>query len=322
MALTNMQVFIDNATEIAIEKLGQQIDKFNGASANTIQLTSNGFDGDFFQKSFYNSLASAGRRVDRYAANGAVGSTALSQDKYSEVKIAGGFGPIIFEESQLTWIGANEIEALDVISQGLVEAIMNDQLNTSIMALVGAISNTASATNDISASAGITQSALNNTDAKFGDSSMNLVARVMRGSTYHKLIGQNLANSNSLFEANNVRIVDVLGKPVIVTDSPHLRADGTPNLEKILSLPTGAVKVGNVSNMVTNLDKTNGKERIETTYQADYDYTMGMLGYGWDETNGGKSPTDADLGTGSNWDLFVDDIKHSAGTILIGDEAL
>ena len=293
--LSNMEVFIDNATELAIEKLGQQIEKFNGASGGTIQLTSEGFSGDFFQKSFYNSLVSAQRRVDRYAANGAVATTDLSQSKYSEVKIAGGFGPILFEPSQLTWIMSNETEALNVISQSLVEAIMNDQLNTSIASLVGAISNVAGATNDISATLGITQTALNNTDAKFGDSSMNLAARIMR-------------------------IVDILGKPIIVTDAVALREAGTPNKEKVLSLAVGAIKVGSVSNMTTNYDKANGKQRIEATYQADYDYTMGMMGYGWDETNGGKSPTDAELATGTNWDLFVQDIKHSAGTILISDE--
>ena len=47
---------------------------------------------------------------------------------------------------------------------------------------------------------------------------------------------------------------------------------------------------------------------------------MKMLGYSWDVANGGKSPTDAEIATGTNWDLYVTDIKNSAGTVLIGDE--
>ena len=322
MALLDMKVFVNNARELVIEKLGQKIEMFNQASNGTINLSSDGFSGDFFQKSFYNTLQAAGRRVDRYAANGAVANTALSQDAYSEVKVAGGFGPVIFEPSQLSWIQSSPAEALRVISDSMVEYIMADQLNTSLLALTGAISNVAGATNDISASAGLSQSALNSTDALFGDSSMNLQARFMTGTAYHKLIGEAITNSNQLFQAGNITIVNILNKPVIVTDSPALREAGTPNKQKVLSLAAGAIKVGNTSDLIVNEDTSNGKERIETTVQGDYSFTLGMLGYGWDETNGGKSPVDAEIATGTNWDLFVNDIKHSAGTILIADEAL
>lgn len=325
MALSNMQVFIDNARELVVEKLGQQIDKFNQASNGTILLSADGFSGDFFQRSFYNTLSAAGRRVDRYAANGAVAATNLSQSKGSDVKVAGGFGPVLFEPSQLTWIKTNEIEALRVISNSMMEYIMQDQLNTSIAALVAAISNQASATNNVSAGAGVlggvTQSNLNTTDAKFGDASMNLVGRFMTGTAYHRLIGEAITNANTLFQAGNITIVNILNKPVIVTDAPALREAGTPNLQKVLNLASGAIKVGNTSDLITNVQTTNGKERIETTMQGDYSFTLSMLGYSWDETNGGKSPLDAEIATGTNWDLIVNDIKHSAGTILIADEA-
>lgn len=321
MALTNMVVFIDNVRELVFEKLGQQIEKFNAASNNTLQLSSDGFSGDFFERSFYNSLASSRRRVDRYAANSAVNATALSQSKAVEVKVAGGFGPIIFEPSQMTWINSNPAEALNVISNSMVEAILADQLNSAIAALVAAISNQASAKNDVSATSGISQIALNATDALFGDSSMMLSARIMRGATYHKLIGQNLTNAETLFNSGTVTVVNILGKPIVVTDAPALRVAGTPNKEIVLTLVSGAMVIGGTSDLVTNVDTSNGKDRIETTFQGDYTFTMKMLGYSWDVTNGGKSPTDAEIATGSNWDLYVTDIKHSAGVVTIGDEA-
>jgi hypothetical protein len=149
MALTNMQVFVDNARELVFEKLGQQIEKFNAASNNTLQLSSDGFSGDFFERSFYNSLAASRRRVDRYAANGNVSATALAQSKAVEVKVAGGFGPIIFEPSQMAWISSNPAEALNVISNSMTEAILQDQINSAIAALVAAISNQAAAKNDV-----------------------------------------------------------------------------------------------------------------------------------------------------------------------------
>ena len=320
MALTNMVVFIDNVRELVFEKLGQQIEKFNAASNNTLQLSSDGFSGDFFERSFYNSLASSRRRVDRYAANSTVSATALSQSKAVEVKVAGGFGPIIFEPSQMTWINSNPAEALNVISNSMVEAILADQLNSAIAALVAAISNQASAKKDVSATAGISQIALNATDALFGDSSMMLSARIMRGATYHKLIGQNLTNAETLFNSGTVTVVNILGKPIVVTDAPALRVAGTPNKEIVLTLVSGAMVIGNTSDLITNVETSNGKDRIETTFQGDYSFTMKMLGYSWDVANGGKSPTDAEIATGLNWDLYVTDIKHSAGTVLIGDE--
>ena len=221
----------------------------------------------------------------------------------------------------MTWINSNPAEALNVISNSMVEAILADQLNSAIAALVAAISNQASAKNDVSATSGISQIALNATDALFGDSSMMLSARIMRGATYHKLIGQNLTNAETLFNSGTVTVVNILGKPIVVTDAPALRVAGTPNKEIVLTLVSGAMVIGNTSDLITNVETSNGKDRIETTFQGDYSFTMKMLGYSWDVANGGKSPTDAEIATGSNWDLYVTDIKHSAGVVTIGDEA-
>jgi len=322
MALTQMEVFIDNVRELVFEKLGQQIEKFNSASNNTIQLSSEGFSGDFFERSFYNSLVASQRRVDRYAANNSVSATDLAQSKAVEVKVAGAFGPIRFEPSQMSWISSNPAEALNVISNSMTEAILADQLNTAIGVLVSAISNTALATNDISATAGISQIALNSTDALFGDSSSQLTARVMRGSVFHKLIGQNLTNTENLFQAGDVTVVNVLGRPIVVTDAPALLVTGTPNKDFVLTLVSGAIVVGGTSDLITNVDTTNGNERIETTMQADYSFTLTMYGYSWDTANGGKSPDDTDLFTASNWDMFANDVKHTAGVVTIADADL
>lgn len=322
MALSNMQVFNQYLMEATAETLGQQIDKFNAASNGAIVLTSLNFEGDFFERSFYSALHSAKRRVDRYDANGSVSSTPLAQLKESAVKVAGGFGPISFEPAQMTWIRKNEAEAIAVISAQLSDAMMQDQLNSGIAGLVAAISNQVTATNDVSASAGISYSAMNDSHALFGDSSMGLVAQVMNGTAYHKLVGQNLTNTPQLFQAQNVTVVDILGKPVIVTDSPALYAAGTPNTLNVLSLVSGAVTVMDGSDVVTNIETSNGNARIETTMQADYSFGLALKGYTWDTTNGGKSPTDAEIATGSNWDKVATDIKHTAGVITIGDAAL
>lgn len=319
MALTNMVVFNEYLKEATYETLGQMIDKFNAASAGTILLANQNFEGDFFERSMFNALHSSRRRVDRYATNTAASATPISQFKYDAVKVAGGFGPILWEPSQLSWIQNNEAQAIAMVSQMLSESIMQDQLNTAIAALVAAISNQPTATNDVSATAGISYTALNAAHAKFGDRSQSLVASVMNGATYHKLVRDNLTNTPQLFQAQNVLIVDILGKPSIVTDAPALYAAGTPNKAKVLSLRSGAATIMDGSAVETNIERSNGKQRIEATFQADYDFAVQLDGYSWDQTNGGKSPTDAELATGANWDLVMTDIKNTAGVITIGD---
>ena len=321
MSLSNMKVFNEYLKKTTIETLAQDVEKFNAASAGSIRLTTQGIDGDFLQESFWAGLHSAQRRVDRYAANGAQAATPLTQKQYDSVKIAGGFGPILWEPSQLSWVQKNPEEALEVISRNLSEAIMSDQLNTAIAALVAAIGNQPAATNDVSATAGVDYIAINNAHALFGDASQRLIAQVMTGAMYHKLIGKNLVNAEKLFTFSGVQVVDILGKAVIITDAAALYEAGTPNKQKVLSLADGAAMVMDGSDLITNIETSNGKERIETTMQSDYSFGMGLKGYTWDTANGGKSPTSAELATGTNWDLVANSIKASAGVITIGDAA-
>lgn len=318
MALSDMKVFDKYLVEATIETLGQMVDKFNGASNGAIVLTTQGFEGDFLHEAMWASVHSAQRRVDRYAAQASASATALSQIDQTGVKIAGGFGPIKFEPAQLTWMLKNEAEAIEMASRNLAEAIMKDQLNSAIAALVAAIGNQSTAKNDATG-ADLSYSVMNGAHAKFGDRSGDIVANVINGAAYHQLIGQNLANAANLFQAGGVTIVDILGKAVIVTDAPALSVSTTGY--NALGLVPGAAIVHDGGDLITNTEVSNGQTRIEATLQADYTFGLALKGYAWDTTNGGKSPTDAEIATGSNWDKVATDIKHTAGVIAIGDVA-
>lgn len=323
MTLSQMQVFNEYVMPATIETLAQMVEKFNAASAGSIVLTTTGFDGDFLQESFFQAIHTAQRRVDRYAAQGTPSVTDLTELKRSAVKIAGGFGPIRFEPSQLTWLQRPTAQGIEVASRNFAEALLQDQLNTAVSALVAAISNQSAATNDVSAlspAQTVTYSAINSAHGLFGDHSGNLVAQVMSGSMFHKLIGQNLSNAQRLFTSTQVNIVDILGRAVIVTDAPALTV-ASPAVDKVLSLAAGAATVFDGGDVISNVDTVNGKTRIETTMQVDYTFGLSLMGYTWDEANGGKSPTDAEIATGSNWDKVATSIKHTAGVITIGAQS-
>ena len=320
MSLSQMQVFNEYVMPATIETLGQMIEKFNAASNGSIRLTTEGFDGDFLQESFFAAIHTAQRRVNRYGAQGTPNVTDLTQLKHNSVKIAGGFGPIRFEPSQLTWLNKPTAEGIEVASRNFAEALLADQLNTAIAALVAAIAQQAgSTTNDVSGSGAITYAAMNGAHAKFGDRSGDIVANIMDGATYHRLIGANLTNTQQLFQAQNVRVVDMLGKAVVVTDAPALFESGTPDLNKVLGLVDSAAIVHDAGDLISNIDTVNGKDRIETTMQVDYSFGLGLKGYAWNDAV--KSPSDVQLATGTNWTKVATDIKHTAGVLAVGSAA-
>lgn len=318
MSLSNIQVYDREIAGNTIQLLGQMLDKFNAASLNAIQLSMARWEGNYTKESFYQEIASAQRRVDRYAANAAQASTDLTQGEMVGVKVAGGFGPVLFEPGQLSWMQRDPGEAVMVIAEGFANALLADQLNTALLAGVAAIENQPTLVNDVSGTpSGVTQVALNNTHRLFGDRSSDIIVDVMSGDVYHRLVNEALNNSNRLFEAGNVQVVDILGKRGVITDSPALYEAGTPNKDKVLALTNGAIIVDNAGDIITNLEQTNGKQRIETTWQADYTFGLKVKGYSWDTANGGASPEDAELATGTNWDPNFNDKKFSAGALLV-----
>lgn len=321
MALTDMKVFNDQLQTAIIKKLNQKTDLFNAASLGALALVNEAMAGDFKEEAIWNNVSQALRDVDAYAAQAAVAAIGLSQDQINSVKTMKGFGPIEWEPNQLSWIGKNPGEALSVISDSLSMAIMQDQVNKAIGALVAGIANEASATLDVSANAGdlgaVTQLTLNSSHALFGDSSMSLTTQVMTGATVHKLYGQAIQNGQDLFVAGNVRVIDILGKRTVVTDSPALSAD---TKERVLSLSSQSCVIASNNDFRSVIDETagNGQTRLMTTYQAEYTENVSLKGYSWNTAV--KSPVKAELETGTNWSLVMP-LKESAGVLLIADPA-
>lgn len=319
MALSNMKVFNREVQTATIETLAQMVDKFNAASGGAIVLTNQGFEGDYRYENFWQGIHSALRNVDRYAANSDATPTALAQLQEIGVKVAGGFGPILWEPGQLTWVQKSPGEAVEVISRNMAEAILQYQLNSGIAAAVGAIEAGAANTVYDAGTDVLSYRHVNRAHALFGDASQMLIADVMDGTSFHNLIDANLANEATLFNAGNVRVVDILGRRVVVTDAPALRETPatTTNDAKILSLVAGGVTVYDGSDLITNIETTNGKFRIETTMQADFSFGLALKGYQWDTNTGGKSPSDSDIATGGNWDKIATSYKHTAGVMTL-----
>jgi hypothetical protein len=322
MALANMQVYDTEIYTTTIELLGQKLEAFNAASGGAIVLNTNAWRGNYTKEAFFQSISGAQRRVDRNAAIGAQAATQLSQGEFVGVKVAGGFGPVTFEPGQMSYLLENPASAIMVIAEGFSDALLADQLNTAVGCGVAAVENIAALVNDVSATAGLSQQALNKGHYKFGDMSGMLICDVMHSSGSESLTDKALANGEQLFVSSNVTVISILGKIIVVSDIPALYVAGTPNKTKVLSITAGGIVVSNSGDIITNMDTTNGQTRIETTWQADYTFGLSLKGYAWDVANGGASPLDAELFTGTNWDIAVTSTKHSLGTLTVADADL
>ncbi len=309
MSATDFVVFNDQLTSSIVERLTQMSNAFNAASNGAIILNNADNLGDFKEMSYFKNLGNSIRDQDLYVTNSTVTADPITQGQANTVKVHTAFGPILFELKQWELINRSPAEAERVISESLAQAMLQDQLNKVLYAGVGAIGEVTDLVRNGDA---ITQVELNNSHALFGDRSQELTTQVMTGAAYHQLIGNALVNANELFSEGTVRVIDILGKRSIVTDSPAL-VDGAN--QKVLSLGSNALTCEPNGDFVSNLETNNGKIRIERTYQSEWSQNIGVKGYSWADLNN-KSPDTAAIGTGANWAKEWEN-KNTAGTLLI-----
>lgn len=302
------------------DTLDQAVEQFNAASGNTIVLSGSTGIGDFIETSFYD-LLSAPTLIDITGTNTTNSVEDVSQSKIRRVKLASTFPVRSFEKAQMDWLNKPSAEALNVISMQMTSRIMQLQLNSAIGAAVAAIESEGALTvKDVSGTGGIDTVALAQTDALFGDAGADLRARFMHSGQANKLIIANITNATQLFSYDSVRVVDILGKLVVITDSPYLvGSTGSPAVPtyKVLTLVENAVSVAQ-GNLINSIVDSVTNNRITTNFGTNYNFEVGVKGYSW---TGAASPTAAMLIDDSNWTLQYGSVKNGAGVVSIGRQA-
>jgi len=314
----DLKVFNQYTYAAMTEVVAQETAKFNEASRGAIILRPAANQGDFSLEASFKAISGLIRRRNAYdQSSTAVTAAALAHLENASVKVAAGTPPIDFEPQQYTWIQQNPEQAAVVIGEQLAKAMMQDMLNAAINSTGAAINAVAalkhSATGAVADFAGLVTAA-----GKFGDRSAAVRAWVMHSKVMTDLHLNAVANGSQLFQFGTVAVVsDAFGRLFVITDSPNLIVTGTPDNYRTLGLVENAVLVDQNNDFYAAIEEKTGANNIKRTYQAEWTYNLGVKGYTWDKANGGASPTDAALGTGTNWDKTATDNKDTAGVMLL-----
>jgi len=318
MSMSDMVVFNQFLMRSYTETIDQQVRLFNQASGGTLILRSARNIGDYSEESFFATISGLVRRRDAYG-TGSVSAVDLSQLQINTVKVAGGTPPIRWEPQQFSYMQRNQEEAGVVIGVQLAEGVLQDYLNTAVSGAVAAVSNNGAMVYDGTAG-NLSLSSLLSGAAKMGDRSQSLRSWIVHSKAMFDLWQGTLTNSNTLFQFGDVKIMeDGFGRRFIVTDSPSLVTAGSPDEYHTLGLVEMAAIVEENDDMFSNLETSNGTENIQRTWQAEYTFNLGLKGYSWNESAGGKSPDNTEIGTGTNWPQIATSDKNTAGVLVNSD---
>ena len=316
MALSDLAVFSEYAYSTMTEMQDQQIGLFNAATRGGLVLQSGNHQGDYSDEAMWAKISGLVRRRNAYG-SGTVAEKVLEHLTETSVKVAAGTPPVRIDPGMMKWIQRSPEEAGVVVGKQMAEDSIADMLNTAVLVYTAAIGQVANVVYDHSSTGVMSLVALNKGAAKFGDRAGAIVAWVMHSKSAFDIYGEALTNANRLFVFGNVRVIeDGFGRPLVVTDSPNLITAGTPDTYAALGLTPGAVLVSQNGDFTDNVETKNGGENIIRTYQAEWSYNVGIQGFAWDKTNGGKSPTNAALGTATNWDRYATSDKDLAGVLV------
>lgn len=316
MPLSNLQRFSNWTYATATEIIQQQVELFNAATRGAIILRAAQNVGDYTDAAFWALIPNLVRRRNAYG-SGPVAEVNIQHLLDTSVKVAGGTPPVRIDPGMFEWIQRDPEEAGVVIGRQLAPAMMQDMLNTAILAFVASHANEAAIYTDLT-SEDPSILAFNAGAAKFGDQSQRLAAWVMHSTIAHAIYANAIQNATSLFsfETINVR-QDGFGRVFVVSDSPALvNVAENPDTYYTLGLVPGAMFAEPNGDFFANIETKNGNENIIRTYQSEWSYNVGVKGFAWDKTSGGASPDNTALGSAGNWNRHATDAKNLGGVVI------
>jgi hypothetical protein len=249
-------------------------------------------------------------------------AVSLQQGEVVDVKLNRRIGPLEWARSAFLKPGMDENALRIAAGEFAADGATSDMLSSGLASAVGALS--AQPASLVTAAAGLTTEELVNGLAKLGDAASRIAVWVMHSKAYYQLVKEQAFTTKIEGIANfNVQTGTpvTLNRPVLVTDDPALAVvtgsgSAATTSYKTLGLTAGGIVIEDTEGEYVVFQEVTGKEQIIIRMQGEYAYNLGVKGFTWDVTNGGKNPAAATLATGSNWDVAYNSEKSRAGVVI------
>lgn len=316
----DLQSYNTQARAGVFEAIYQNYAEGNFASNGAINFTMRAVEGDYKRESFFPRLAAIRHRdIDSQAA---VTPLAISSTQNTSVKVSKGWGPVDWQRDQFVRAllqPANDDYRViyNMLGQAMGQDMAQEIFNTAIVAAANALVNESNAYYTAPSTGTLDTAALFGGLKLLGDKGSNIALWVMPGKMFFDLAGSqaSVAAENLVNFVYYRGIPATLGKPVIVADVPGLTTN-SPSDYMCVGLFRDAITIENQGSEILELETVLGNQNVQYRAQGEYDYTLGIRGFTWDENNGGANPTAAALALGTNWDLTASDIKGGPGVVI------
>lgn len=301
------------------ERITQNINAFNGASAGALRMLNDKLTGDYEKLAFFKNMSALTRRDVTSSAS--VEPTKMTMDENISVKVKRKYGPVDTDRGAFRSMNMSPDEASVLAGQAMADEVMQEMLNTAIAALDAALSGQTEVNKDVSGAGSdnkMSHSNLNNALAQLGDASSQVKLWVMSGAAGHALLGNMLSGVAPQFNDSGISVynggVPTLGRPIILTDCDALN----PTDKFVVLGLTDAAALLKISEDAEAFSQVIlGNENIVTRFQGESAYNIQLKGFKWDTGNGGANPNAGTVATASNWDKNVTSHKSLAGVRLV-----
>lgn len=321
----NLQQYQSQVRTGVFEKVYQNFGAYNDATNGAIQFLVDRVEGDYRREEFFPKISGAIRHRS-INSQSAVTPLIVSSNQKTSVKVSKAWGPLDwqrdeFERALLQPAQDDYQTVYRMLGQQMGEDMSVEIFNTAIGAVASALVTNASNFYTVGSSGPITTSSLFSGMRLLGDHQADIKLWVMPGKLY-----ADLASSQASIAAENLvaytyfqGIPATMNKPVIIADVPGLEVtSGSPVVtdQYCLGLTTGALTIRSQGNEFMAIEPVLGNQNVQWRTQGEYDYTLGLKGFTWDETNGGTNPTATALSTGTNWDIVAASAKGLSGVVI------
>ncbi|EOV4177754.1 major capsid protein [Yersinia enterocolitica] len=304
---SDLIIYNDLAQTSYLERRQDNLDVFNASSNGAIVLDNALIEGDFRKRAFYQLGGSIEHRdVD---STGKVTGKKIGAGESVGVKAPWKYGPYQTTEEAFKRRGRDVSEFSEIVGVDVADASLEGFIKYGIQALSASIG----ANPDMVVTANIEvdgKKTLTKGMRKYGDRFGRIALFVMHSSTYFDIIDQAIAAK--IYEEAGVVVYGgqpgTLGKPVLVTD--------TAPIDTIFGLLPNAVVITESQAPGFRSYPINDEENLGVGYRAEGTINIDLLGYSWDETNGGKNPSLTEIGATNSWKKHATSNKVTAGVMI------